>query len=178
MSKWSNSRELWLMRHAKSDWSEAGLDDFQRPLNKRGHKDAGRMGRWVAGQYGQPDLLLSSAAQRARQTSELFAEGADLSNRAIVYRDELYLASAQEMLTQLQSLSGDLQRVMLVAHNPGMDELLRLLAAEEPTPNESGKLMTTASFARLLVPCCWDTLQPHSGELDRLVRPKELSKET
>ena len=122
--------QLVLMRHAKSDWHSGVEDDFSRPLNRRGNRDAQKMGGWLNASNYLPDRILSSTANRTRETVDRMSEGADcdLASRT-VWVPELYLGSVQDLLTAF-SHSGGPGRTMLLAHNPGMEELLDWLAPE------------------------------------------------
>ncbi|QDV66126.1 SixA phosphatase family protein [Crateriforma conspicua] len=126
---------LLLMRHAKSDWSDAGLDDHKRPLNRRGRHDAPRMADWV-GQLGDlPDRILCSTATRARQTVDALVDRWDPSVD-VIHTDELYLASPAGILGVIADSAGDAETLMVVGHNPGMATLASLLAGrplEMPT---------------------------------------------
>ena len=132
-------KTLMLLRHAKSSWKEEGIADHDRPLNKRGKKTAPVMGHLILEKKLVPDLILSSTAARARTTVEAVAEACNYKNR-IEHIEELYLATAGELLFQAQSRTGDadddsINRLMLVAHNPGMEDLVsRLSGHPEPFP--------------------------------------------
>ena len=129
-------KTLMLLRHAKSSWKEEGISDHDRPLNKRGKKTAPVMGHLILGNQLVPDLILSSTAVRARTTAKAVAKACNYNN-AIEHIEELYLASAGELLFQAQSLvhDDDIDRMMLVAHNPGMEHLVSKLSGHpEPFP--------------------------------------------
>lgn len=117
-------RRVCLYRHAKSDWSDAALDDFDRPLNKRGRRAAAYMADYVAASPYRPDTVLCSTALRARET---FApiEQALAGDLRILRRDRLYLAMPEVLIDELRSLPSNAETAMIVAHNPGL-ELLAL----------------------------------------------------
>ncbi len=123
---------LLLMRHAKSDWTDAVLEDHDRPLNDRGRRDAPRMGRLLAAEGLMPDLVVCSTAVRARQTLEGLAAGGGLGEAAVVHEASLYLASPGTILAVARAAVGDAggepERVLLIGHNPGMEELASRLA--------------------------------------------------
>ena len=127
---------LLLMRHAKSDWADAALEDHDRPLNDRGRRDAPRMGRLLAAEGLVPDLVVCSTAVRARQTLEGLAAGGGLGEAAVVYEASLYLASPATILAVARAAAAaaaaaggdDPERVLLIGHNPGMEELASRLA--------------------------------------------------
>lgn len=130
-------KTLMLLRHAKSSWKDKGISDHDRPLNKRGKKTTPVMGHLILEKQLVPDLILSSTAVRARTTAEAVAEACNYKN-TIEHIEELYLATAGEILFQAQSRGDDddansIDRMMLVAHNPGMEDLVSKLAGH-PKP--------------------------------------------
>lgn len=166
---------LYLMRHAKSDWHSAVHSDFDRPLNQRGNKDAARMGQWLDANDLRPELLLASPAQRARQTALAVAEAMGPEQDRIQFNKDLYLADRATLLNVLHTVPATTDSVLLVAHNPGLDDLVDWLAAEPPPLSDSGKLMTTAAIAIFEVPGPWAKLKRGGGvALRQLLRPKEL----
>jgi phosphohistidine phosphatase len=162
------------MRHAKSDWHSAARSDFDRPLNPRGSKDAVRMGQWLHQQNITPSLILSSPAQRAKQTALAVAEAMGLEQERVQFNKELYLADRATLLNVLHTVPDTTDSVMLVAHNPGMDDLVDWLAPEPPTLSDSGKLMTTAAIAIFDLPVPRAKLKRGAASLRQLLRPKEL----
>ena len=166
---------LYLMRHAKSDWHSSARSDFERPLNQRGAKDAVRMGQWFQQQNIVPGLILSSPAERAKQTAMAVAEAMGIASDEIQFQRDLYLADRATLLKMLYRVPEQTESVLLVAHNPGLDDLVEWLAPE-PTPlSASGKLMTTAAVAVFEVPESWAKLKRNTAFLRHLLRPKELA---
>lgn len=125
---------LSLLRHAKSSWKHSELPDFERPLNSRGKCDAPVMGRRFAAVRPRPDLVLSSPAARARRTAELFAERAGLEE-VLRFDPVLYMATPGQMLSLAQEQDDGIQHLVLVSHNPGITELVNLLAADARLAN-------------------------------------------
>jgi len=165
---------LYLMRHAKSDWYSAAQADFDRPLNQRGARDAVRMGQWLAAQGLRPQVLLASPAQRARQTVLAVAETLGVKENEVVFNQELYHADRATLLSILRSIPDSTDSVLLVAHNPGLDDLVEWLASQPPHHSKSGKLMTTAAIAMFDLPAGWVKLQRGGLSLQQLQRPREL----
>lgn len=129
-------RTLILLRHAKSDWS-ASVPDFDRPLAERGRAQAPRAGRWLANNAGPIDLAIVSPAQRARETWDLVS--AQLAPAPPAHFDDrVYAASADELLEVLRDVPDDVRRVVLVGHNPGLEQLASLLAGEDVTMRTAG----------------------------------------
>lgn len=114
-------RELTLVRHAKSSWKDAGQQDFDRPLNKRGERDAPAMGRRLLAWPSRPTLVVASPARRAEQTLEaLVAEWQPPP--AVVWEPELYLASAERLLDAVRALDPAHAHAALLGHNPGLSD--------------------------------------------------------
>ena len=168
------SRELLLLRHAKSAWDTGVVDDFDRPLAKRGLKDAPRMGAWMLQQGIHPDYIVSSPAQRAKQTIFLVCDSDGIPQEKIHWDKRVYMADVSTLLAVLADSPRADKRVLLVGHNPGLDELLVYLCGKDLPRTASGKLMTTAGLARIELPDDWNGLSSHCGTLLNLVRPKEL----
>ena len=160
-------RELLLLRHAKSSWDDQSLADHQRPLNKRGRRDAPRMGAMIHQQKLLPELVLCSDSMRTRETVQLLIDAANCEAE-IRFMPELYHASAKELL-ECSIMGGASSRLMLVAHNPGMEDLYEMLSGEhEPFP-------TAALAAFRLDIQDWSEVSPGVDcELIGLWRPKEL----
>ena len=119
---------LILVRHAKSSWKDASLADRDRPLNKRGKRDAPEMGRRLAARGAAPDLIVSSPAARALATARIIAEAVGYPVDAIREDERLYLASPAELLEAIRDLDDGYDRVFLFGHNPGLTELVNELS--------------------------------------------------
>ncbi len=120
---------LSLIRHAKSSWKNPELADFERPLNKRGKRDAPVMGRRLAALDFKPDLILSSPAKRAARTAKAIADELGSSTSKIDFNEEIYEAtSPAELLEVIRSLDPGLAHVALIGHNPALTELSNWLA--------------------------------------------------
>lgn len=111
------------MRHAKSSWKDESLDDHDRPLNKRGKKDAPRMGELLKDEHLLPDYVLTSSARRARKTADHVALSAGFRGETRITAN-LYAANAAQLATSLGEVPETFSRVLLIAHNPGLEELL------------------------------------------------------
>ncbi|HEY1724466.1 MAG TPA: histidine phosphatase family protein [Steroidobacteraceae bacterium] len=120
-------KTLYLVRHAKSDWSDPALSDQQRPLNARGRRNAPAMAARLARRYRPPQLLLSSPALRALRTAQLFARGLGYRRSEIVIHPRLYASTASVLLRVVQALDDKFKRVMLFGHNPELSRLAQRL---------------------------------------------------
>ena len=163
------------MRHAKSDWSTLADGDFTRPLAKRGLKNAPRMGQWLASQAFKPELLVSSPAERAKQTVLAVAEQLNTPEEKVNWDPRIYEATLHDLLAVLDDYAVQSDSILLVGHNPGLDSLVEYLSRERPVYSSSGKLMTTAAIAVLDFGDQGISTREHSAQLEMLVRPKELS---
>lgn len=113
-------KTVYLVRHAKSSWKDASLDDFDRPLNKRGERDAPFMGELLKKNGIKPDVILSSPANRAITTAKIIAKEMGYPEKAIVEDKTVYLATAGELLSIIQDLDDKVNSVMIFGHNPGL----------------------------------------------------------
>jgi len=125
-------RHLLLIRHAKSDWGDSSLSDYDRPLNKRGARDAPMMGERLATSVARPDRILSSPAQRARSTAESIARRLGFPAHDIEWMSELYLASPVGMLDVIRGCPDDVTTLILIGHNPGISTLAAQLCGQMP----------------------------------------------
>ena len=169
------ARELLLLRHGKSDW-ETDTDDFHRPLKDRGKRGAQRVGVWLLQQGLVPDLVISSPAERALTTAEKCCKAMGMNAADIEQDQRIYHADPERLLEVLANSPRAAQRVMLVGHNPGFEELLLHLAHPAPETPEDGKLMPTATVAHLGMPDDWQALGQGAGRLLQLVRGANLPK--
>jgi phosphohistidine phosphatase len=122
---------LMLLRHAKSSWKDRGLPDHERPLNKRGRRDAPMMGERLAQRGVEPDLILSSSAARAVMTAEAVAEAFEYAWDEIVFEERLYEADAGEILEVIEEQDDWVDRLMLIGHNPGLTVLANHLSLRD-----------------------------------------------
>ena len=156
------------MRHAKSSWKDTSLSDHERPLNKRGKRDAPRMGLLVNDKGLYPDVILCSTATRARQTIDKFLETCEFSG-VIEYSESLYHADYVTYLELLSILDNDYLRAMIVGHNPEMSYFLQVICDEY-------EHMPTAALAEISFPINeWKSLETNGdGKLENLWKPREL----
>lgn len=158
------------MRHAKSDWSGFQAD-IDRPLNKRGQHDADLMGARLLSIASVPDRIVSSPAQRTRDTIQGLQHHLELDEESIEYDPMLYLASKSLLLNCIRDYIKDGERLMILAHNPGIDDLVERLSDRALPLTESMKLMTTAAVAHFSVELNDGRFDPSSARLIRLLRP-------
>jgi phosphohistidine phosphatase len=169
-------RQLLLLRHAKSSWDDASLADFDRPLAQRGREAAPLMGRELARRGWLPDLALVSPALRTRQTWDLVA--AELAQAPPAsFPDPLYEASTQTLLTEARRTADNVRVLLLVGHNPGLEDFARELAGDNSDAKALARLrqkFPTAALARFKVEGSWADLDAGAARLSHFLRPKDL----
>jgi phosphohistidine phosphatase len=160
-------KTLMLLRHAKSSWKDSTLDDHDRPLNRRGRRSADLLRAFLKGKNLCPEFVLSSPALRTRETVELVFEGT-AAPPEIHYEQALYLATGAKLLEIILHLGEERNQVVLVGHNPGIEELFfRLTGIDERFP--------TATMASLALGIeKWNEAETARGNLEWLVTPKQL----
>jgi phosphohistidine phosphatase len=126
-------KTILILRHGKSDWGDPNLDDFDRPLAKRGRKDAPVMGEVLARFDHLPDQILASPAKRAKQTAELAAEACGYK-KSIQWEAGFYGGGSEDLIEALRRLPDTVERVMLIGHNPTLEETV----ADLLDPTDSG----------------------------------------
>jgi phosphohistidine phosphatase len=168
------SRELLILRHAKSDWDSGAATDFERPLAKRGKRDAPRVGEWLYREGLMPACILSSPAERARQTALKVCKGLDYKKSRIRWEQDIYDADVETLLGVLARVPTDAQMVLLVGHNPGLEDLIHHLTGGDYDEPDDGKLLPTAAMARLEMPDDWSRLDAGCAVLLSITKPKNL----
>lgn len=161
-------KTLYLLRHAKSSWENPTQIDFERPLNERGQIAAPLMGRLMREQGFVPDLIVSSPAIRARQTAEMVKNAANFAVE-IRFDARIYEAGVGDLLEVLSETPDKIKSLLLVGHNPGMENLIKNLTAET-------REMTTAALAELKLKIYkWKKIDQPGGKLFKLFKPKEIA---
>ena len=167
------SKQLIIFRHAKSSWSTAALDDFSRPLNKRGVESAKLMGSTLKRMDILPDCIHLSSSVRTAETCELFLQAAGLKVVSSYSSRSLYHAGLGTLLGSINTFDNAFSRVMLIGHNPGLEALLLHFCPDAPMSN--GKLLTTANVAVIdLHTDDWGSVGKQAS-LKALLRPKEIA---
>jgi phosphohistidine phosphatase len=162
-------KTLLVLRHAKSSWNDPALDDHERPLNERGSRDGPRIGELLR-EYGLiPDIVISSDALRAQLTAQAVAEAARYAGEILLDR-RLYIASAADIILLLRTVRENAEKIMIVGHNPGLEELVEQLTGERQD-------LPTAALAQIVLPIDrWRDLKLSTrGTLSGHWRPGELT---
>jgi len=169
---------ILLLRHAKSAWGQPGLDDHERPLNKRGERSAEAMAEHIVHNAPRPDLILCSTAVRTRQTLAPLVHRLATPAPPIALEKGLYLASERELLVRLRAVPEEVGTVLLIGHNEGIGELARALT-DDGEPAALARLrekFPTGALATLqLDEALWRDLAPGAAELLAFVRPRDLA---
>ena len=166
-------KRLYLLRHAKSSWDEPGLADRDRPLAPRGERASNSMAKYLRDEGIVPELVLCSQSKRTRETLERLGLG---DGTEVRIEDELYAASAGELLGALHEVPDEVESVMVIGHNPGMERLALELAAGGDELDRMREKFPTAALATLELDGSWSELAPGGAELVSFVKPKELSR--
>ena len=168
---------LLLMRHAKSSWENLSLDDFERPLNKRGTKAASAIGEHLDAAGLAPTLVLCSPAVRTRATLALVLRELDTTAPQVVFDETLYLADAETLLARIRETESRHRTILVLAHNPGLHALALELAGNgrRELLAELAQQFPTAALAHLTFRAAdWSTILPATGELADFVLPRKL----
>jgi phosphohistidine phosphatase len=165
---------VYLLRHAKSSWKDDSAADRDRPLAGRGRRAAKAMAGYLEAEQIRPDLVLCSPALRTRETLQRVA-GAFGDRVEARFDEALYGASEPELLARLKALPEEVGSVMLIGHNPGLEELALALASDGEGLARMRAKYPTAALATIDLPAeRWSVIERGSGELVGYVRPRDL----
>ncbi len=165
---------LLLMRHGKADRDSGVKRDFDRQLTSRGRRDVGNISRWMLLQQWIPDKIVSSPAQRTRETALLVAGELQLNADSIIWDSAIYNASLDALLKVLNKQFVQSHCLLLIGHNPGLDSLLTRLSRTVPPRTGAGKLMTTSALGILDYGNQPIETGAKSAQLTQLLRPRDL----
>ncbi|MGZ4618388.1 MAG: SixA phosphatase family protein [Frankiaceae bacterium] len=168
----ATTRRLLLLRHAKSDWSDPGLADIDRPLAPRGRRGAAVVGAFLRERSLVPDLVVTSPSARTRETIELL----DLGPLSVEADGDVYGAGEQELLERLQAVPGGIRTLMLVGHNPGIGRLAAQLV-DDANRDLVGSYPTGALTVAEPEADTWAELTWHTCHVIAYVTPKSLARE-
>ncbi len=163
----SQTKHLLLLRHAKSSWDDPSLADHDRPLAPRGRKAAKRIGEYLRSEETEVSLVLCSSARRTRETLERVQPPGE-----VMIEPGLYGASASQLLERLRRVPDDFESVMLIGHNPALEDLTLTLARRGT--ELAGHKFPTGALATLTFSGPWHALAPEEATLTGFVKPREL----
>lgn len=160
-------RTLLILRHGKSEWGAQYGSDFERPLAKRGRKAAKFMGGYIAKQGLEPQLIISSPANRALSTAKLVQK--ELDDVELQQDERVYMADHEDLYDVLEGVPDNLQCVLVVGHNPGLEYLVDDLCGSDDV------VLKTCSLAVIkLGKCSWGNIANATGKLVGLYHPREV----
>jgi len=160
-------RQLLLLRHTKSSWANPEIDDFDRPLNKRGRRSAAALADWFAREAVAPDAVWCSAARRTRETWEALGLQSDVH-----LRDDLYLAEAQCLLRMIRDCAAG--SLLVIGHNPGLGELAHRLGASSPDHTRWHDFPTGAMVDLRFDVDGFHDVEPRTGHVAQFLTPHDL----
>lgn len=169
------SKQLFLLRHAKSSWDDPGLEDHERPLAPRGHRAVKVLAEYFRANGIEPALILCSGARRTRET----LQGIGLTGETLI-EEELYTATPGQVLERLRQIPGQVNSAIVIGHNPAMQVLVLRLASRAASEldgsglSEVERKFPTGALATLAFEGAWSDLAPGSARLTGFVRPKQL----
>lgn len=165
-----NEKTILIMRHAKSSWDDSSLKDFDRPLNKRGRRDAPAMGQYLAGLDLLPDHIVCSAARRAKETIGLLSDELGVEKHIIHYDESLYFDGVGAYLDAIRSAPDDAGIVLVAGHNPTIEHLVAKLSG-----GSARQKITTANIACFYSSATsWDEVSERNTTFKWLTGPKDL----
>jgi phosphohistidine phosphatase len=167
-------RELLILRHAKSAWDTGAPTDFERPLAKRGQNAAPRVGRFLLGKGLVPDFVVSSPAERAKQTVMAVCAQMDIGPELIHWDDRIYGGWTSALMSVLRESPPDAHRVLIAGHNPGLEGLLEHLCEQRVPYTSDGKLLPTAAVAHLQIGAEWGEIDKGCAKLLSITRSRSL----
>jgi phosphohistidine phosphatase len=165
---------LYVLRHGKSSWAKKGQADDKRPLAPRGRRDAARVAAFIQAQHIAPDLVLCSSSKRTRETLELLEPS--LGSAPALVEDDLYAASRDQLVERLRQVPDDVDSVLLIGHNPGLQDLVLSMTRNGQARSRVEEKFPTAALAAVRVPVdSWDSVGGCPADLTTFVVPRELS---
>jgi phosphohistidine phosphatase len=172
-------KTIYILRHAKADQGDGAVRDHERPLNARGREAAPKMGAYMKAKGYKPALILCSTAQRTVETCNLVRPS--LGDMTVTFEEGLYLAEARSILERVRRLDDGLGSVMVIGHNPGLEQLANGLSsspkneAEEKLHRRMREKFSTCSFAAIEFPAkTWRDIKTGGGTLKDFMRPRDL----
>jgi phosphohistidine phosphatase len=164
---------LYVLRHAKSSWEDETLTDHERTLSPRGIRDAKRIAKHLGTLQSPPDVVLCSTAVRTRQTLDLVSSS--LGDAAVHVEEGLYGAPADALLERVRGIPESAHSALVIGHNPGLEDLVLLLAPTGPLRTEvSAKFPTSALATLALANQTWNEIHEGSAELVGYATPRNL----
>jgi phosphohistidine phosphatase len=167
------TKRVYVLRHAKSSWDDPQMGDHDRPLAGRGRRAGAAIAQHMRAAGLAPELVICSTARRTRETLELLEPAVGAAETRL--EEHVYGASATDLLELLRGMPEDVDSVLLIGHNPGVQQLVLALAAPGSRIEAVASKFPTGALATLSFDGArWSDLKPESAELDGYVRPRDL----
>lgn len=166
---------FYILRHGKSDRAIGEVRDFDRSLNSRGRESTKLIGKWMLANKHIPQQIISSNSLRTKQTTKLLTAELGENKPNILYNRGLYLAGIEKLLEVINFHKNTNDSLMLVGHNPGLEELVYYLSADGTNKKAERKALTTANLVVLKYPDANFNSLTDKGELIAFIKPKELA---
>ena len=161
-------KQIYVLRHAKSSWDNSNLTDFERPLSKRGIRDANKLSIFLKNMDLMIDIVLCSTAVRAKDTFDLTASGFNFEIDKANYTDKLYFGDVSSIIMRLKEIDNSLKNILIVGHNPTLHYLVESLT------NKKIDRFKTCNLAIITHDDNWNSLGSKKSSLKSLIKPKEL----
>ena len=161
-------KQIYLLRHADSDWSNLNQHDFYRSLSKKGIQEASKLSNFFKNQTISVDKVFCSSSERTKQTFDICSDGLNYPIAEAVYTDELYFAGPGEIVKLIQSLSEFISSVLIIGHNPSMQMYIDAIS------ENSHITYSTCGLAEILVESSWKDLSLKKCKLKSFIQPGEL----
>ena len=161
-------KQIYVLRHAKSSWDNSNLTDFERPLSKRGIRDANKLSIFLKNMDLMIDIVLCSTAVRAKDTFDLTACGFNFEIDKANYTDKLYFGDVSSIIMRLKEIDNCLKNILIVGHNPTLHYLVESLT------NKKIDRFKTCNLAIITHDDNWNSLGSKKSSLKSLIKPREL----
>jgi len=165
----AKTKTLIIVRHAKSSWKDSTLNDIQRPLNKRGNKDASKMGKHLDKKKIIPQAIFSSSGLRALTTARLISVEIGMKPTEIIVEDDLYTFNSEQLLDAIKTFPDDYEKIMVVGHNPAVTDITNFLSG-----SEIDNIPTCGVAILKLSVDSWKDIEKNTAKLSRFDYPKKL----
>lgn len=166
-------RELLILRHGKSDWSQPA-QDIDRPLKKRGRQNSQQIGLWLAENDLLPEAVVISPAARTKETASLLCREIRFLQEKIKVEPSLYTSDLEDVFAVIRNLDGGVMRALLIGHNFVLEDLVINLTGGNVDLPANGKLMPTAALAIFEISSSWSAVTQKCAKLMTIIRPKEM----
>jgi len=162
-------KTLYLVRHAKSSWKHPELSDFERPLNKRGKRDAPAIGQYLRSKDIKPDIIISSSAVRALMTTKIISKSLSYPFNQVVFSRDIYEANISSLFKTISEVNNKFNSTMMVGHNPAMTDLANAL-----TNTRIDNIPTCGVYCAELDISSWESISENCGRMIFFEYPKNI----